>query len=376
MTFRRAVRQKTRWNIGIALQSWQNLGWQGTWAVRWNLFQDRKALLSTPANFLAYFVFAYFLLYIILITFFVEYMLPLIREGTLLWYLVYASTFFMAWRSLNRAYAVYKIYGFWPALTSIPRVLWGNVINFFAIVRAVWQFSLGDLQKRKVAWDKTAHEFPSEVIEEGKAAAAGVTDSDMERHEETELNAEQVIQDFLTGMTTTDEEVRIQAIRSVNRANGLIIFSYLVGYINDTSWRIRAEVCRTLSFLRFAQAIPYLEQAATDPDWVVRSNAVRAIGKLGDLGEQVLLRIIKGNDKYASDAAQAILENQGFFTNNTERLKGMDREEIKKALVFFDSLAKYGQSKLAQEVVDRFFKYRMKDYDVLLAESSDQSSSL
>jgi adsorption protein B len=70
LKFRQAVRQKTRWTIGIALQGWQNLGWQGSLSVRWNLFQDRKALLTTPANFLGYFVFFYFILYQILVTYY------------------------------------------------------------------------------------------------------------------------------------------------------------------------------------------------------------------------------------------------------------------------------------------------------------------
>ncbi|HEY60900.1 MAG TPA: phage adsorption protein NrfB [Anaerolineae bacterium] len=367
LQFRRAVRQKTRWNIGIVLQGWQNLGWQGNLPVRWNLFQDRKALLTTPANFLGYFVFLYFVIYQILVTYYAPYMPPLIEKGTLLWYLAYISTVFMIWRSGNRAFAVNKIYGFWPAVTSIPRSIWGNVINFFAMTRAVWQFSLGRMAKKQVALDKTEHEFPSEVIEEGKAAAEGAMAVDVEREESTQIDADQLINDFLDGMTNEDQTVRVKTIRSVNRKTGPFLYPYLISYIEDTSWRVRSEVCRTLSFLRYAQAIPYLEKAAADPDWAVRSNAVRALGKLGDLGESVLVRILKGHDRYASDAAQAILEHQGFFERNIKRLLGGKKKDMRHALLYFSALAEYGKSSLAKEVIDNYVEGKLDFISILIS---------
>lgn len=160
---KRAVRQKTRWNIGIIFQGWQNLGWEGAWPVKWNLFQDRKALISTPVSFLAYLIFFYLLLYNALARLSTINMPVLIVNRSLLWYLVLISTVFMVWRALNRAYAVNKIYGFFPALTSIPRVIWGNLINFLAVTRAVYQYAINRFNKRQVAWDKTAHEFPVEI---------------------------------------------------------------------------------------------------------------------------------------------------------------------------------------------------------------------
>lgn len=45
-------------------------------------------------------------------------------------------------------------------MLSVPRQLWGNVINFFANVRA-WKQVLQHGDPRRVAWDKTSHEYPS-----------------------------------------------------------------------------------------------------------------------------------------------------------------------------------------------------------------------
>lgn len=360
--FWRAVRQKTRWNIGIVLQAWQNVGWQGNMAIRWNLFQDRKALVATPANFLAYFVFAYFILYQLLQLFYSQYMPPLIVRGTMLWYLVLISTIFMVWRSINRAYAVNKIYGFWPAVVSVPRVVWGNIINFFAMVRAVFQFSMSRLHGKQLAWDKTAHQAPPSDMEEGEAVARVAENTGLKepRISKRELKRKTIaaIRSFKKNIASDNEDTRVEAIRSIDRNSGLVLFRYLQKLLDDPSWRIRAEVCRTLSFLRYSQALPMLEKAATDPDWTVRSNAVRAIGKLGDLGERVLLKILRGDDRFAREAAMAILEHNGFFEQNLLRLSSPDRKEIRRGLTFFQSMDKDGGSRLAHEIYQRYINIK------------------
>jgi len=359
--FWRAVRQKTRWNIGIVLQAWQNVGWQGGMAIRWNLFQDRKALVATPANFLAYFVFAYFILYQLLQIFYSQYMPPLIVRGTLLWYLVVVSTVFMIWRAINRAYAVNKIYGFWPAVVSVPRVVWGNIINFFAMVRAVFQFSQSRMSGKKLAWDKTAHQVPTldidgeieqTVMHTGKARPAVEKLSTGERKRKIQA----AIKTFRKKIASKDEDVRVEAIRAIDRDCGINLIKDLKKLLNDPSWRIRAEVCRTMSFLRYSQTLPVLEKAACDPDWTVRSNAVRAIGKFGHLGEKVLLQILKGEDKYAREAALAILEHNGFYEENLKRLTSQEKKEVRRGLAFFQSLARDGGSRLAKEIYKRYLK--------------------
>jgi adsorption protein B len=358
--FWRAVRQKTRWNIGIVLQAWQNVGWKGGAAIRWNLFQDRKALVATPANFLAYIVFAYFILYELLQNFYSQYMPPLIMKDTLLWYLVVISTTFMIWRSLNRAYAVNKIYGFWPAVVSIPRVVWGNIINFFAIVRAVFQFVSSRIRGKKLAWDKTAHQVPMVEMEEeseGAGLPAGDESTLIPFNLQTrKRKVKTAISDFKENIHSENEDHRVDAIHAIDRDSGSLLYPNLIKMIKDPSWRIRAEVCRTLSFLCYSQALPYLKKAATDSDWTVRSNAVRAIGKLGDLGEHALLRTVKGEDRFAREAALAVLEHQGFLERNNQRLSSPERSEVKRGISFLQILATKGPSRLAQVALDNFLK--------------------
>lgn len=82
---------------------------------------------------------------------------------TLLW----INLFLMINRMLQRLIFVTRYYGMVQGLMSIPRLFWGNIINFMANWRALSQIiAQGD--PRRVAWDKTTHDFPS-LGEENRA---------------------------------------------------------------------------------------------------------------------------------------------------------------------------------------------------------------
>ena len=48
------MRQKTRWVHGIALQSWDRLGWSGSAVQRWMTLRDRRGPLAALLLFIAY----------------------------------------------------------------------------------------------------------------------------------------------------------------------------------------------------------------------------------------------------------------------------------------------------------------------------------
>jgi adsorption protein B len=350
--FKHAVKQKTRWNIGIILQGWENIGWSGTIGVKWDLLQDRKALIATPVNFLAYFVFLYFLIYQLVQWLSGAVMPPLIPKGSLLSLLVIISTIFMLWRQTNRALAVNKIYGFWPAITSIPRAVWGNVINFVSIVRAIFQYFVNKINKREVAWDKTAHEFPSIVADEpANTKSQNTTQSSDMFQLANDIPTKNFIRMFSRRLEAEDKWGKIELLEKIPKEYGDLLFPYFNQYLSDPDWEVRAAVCRSLSFLRLPQSISYLKQAACDPDWVVRSNAVRALGKLGRQGEYALLKLLGGDDNYARDAARTILEQQGFLNRHLSQLNSTNFVFKNRARVFFVTLAEVGQSSIAKEIV-------------------------
>jgi adsorption protein B len=353
--FKHAVKQKTRWNIGIILQGWENIGWKGSLGVKWDLLQDRKALISTPVNFLGYFVFLFFLLYQLVQRISGATMPVLIPKGTLLYVLVVISTVFMVWRQINRAFAVDKIYGFWPAITSVPRAIWGNVINFAAIIRAVYQYFVNKINKREVAWDKTAHEFPSLVTDDTQTVGElkSATPNDM-FHLSFDIEPEKLIRMFTRRMEAEDKWGKIELLEKIPRKYGNLLFPHFNQYLHDPDWEVRAAVCRSLSYLRLPHSIASLKYAACDPDWVVRSNAVRALGKLGREGEDALLKLLDGDDNYARDAARTILEQQGFLDRHLSELDSPNFKVKNRARVFFVTLAEVGHSPIAKEIVKQF----------------------
>src|SRR5690606_4945906 len=64
-------------------------------------------------------------------------------------------------RVAQRAYFVGTMYGWEHALLSIPRMIVGNFINAAAAGRAWRLFLMHLITGKRLAWDKTMHDFPS-----------------------------------------------------------------------------------------------------------------------------------------------------------------------------------------------------------------------
>ncbi len=52
-TMRTAIRQRTRWITGIALQCWERQGWRGSWRTKYWFWRDRKGLITNPLSVFA-----------------------------------------------------------------------------------------------------------------------------------------------------------------------------------------------------------------------------------------------------------------------------------------------------------------------------------
>lgn len=157
-----AVRQKTRWVIGITLQGWDHLGWAGSPYHRYMLARDRKALVGNIVSFLGYILVAMTMLiwYGQWVVTGEQQFPALVREGSWVWFVLIANFYVVIYRLLVRAICTYKIYGLVHAFLSAPRAVWGNLINFCATVRAIWIYLTHSKENRaRIPWDKTDHEF-------------------------------------------------------------------------------------------------------------------------------------------------------------------------------------------------------------------------
>ncbi len=151
--FRAALRQRTRWVMGISLQSWQKFGWRGTPAEIYWLWRDRKGLLANPLSMVANFVF----LYGLATNIWTRAPLQAMRLAEITFAL-------LALRTAVRMGCVARIYG--PALAiGVPiRAVYANVLNSAATVEAIRRFTWARLHGQPLRWLKTDHAYPSRAI--------------------------------------------------------------------------------------------------------------------------------------------------------------------------------------------------------------------
>jgi adsorption protein B len=162
--FSAAVRQKSRWIAGIALQGWENLGWKGDLLTKYVLFKDRKTLLTSQVNILGYVVILFVMAYNAVILLFPDayHYPPLVEHGTLLWKIILITSIFLILRLVVRMYCVFKFYDLKRAILAVPNFVWANCINFFATNRALIMFYRYLVTGKWIKWDHTAHVPPSE----------------------------------------------------------------------------------------------------------------------------------------------------------------------------------------------------------------------
>jgi adsorption protein B len=164
-SFRAAYRQKSRWVLGIGLQGWHQIPWRGRSAkARYFLLHDRKGVVTSFISIAAYILLLQFLL--------------LRGGGAAGWWpqvapqlftpgsdwiaLVWVNAAFLANRAFQRAYFCGHLYGWRHALMSLPRMVIGNFVNCMAVARAWRLYIVSVVLGRKLAWDKTAHDFPTD----------------------------------------------------------------------------------------------------------------------------------------------------------------------------------------------------------------------
>lgn len=160
-TLNAAVRQKSRWITGIVIQGFKTLRWTKSGVLNYFLWRDRKGALTNFASFLAMLL-AMQLIAIWLYQRLVpdSYRFLSIFQGDWWLYALLAANFMlMLNRIVQRMFFVTSYYGIVQGLMSLPRLLWGNLVNFLANWRAIAQ-ALQAKDIRRMAWAKTDHDFP------------------------------------------------------------------------------------------------------------------------------------------------------------------------------------------------------------------------
>ncbi|MGL5260157.1 MAG: glycosyltransferase [Lachnospiraceae bacterium] len=179
-TFKAAVKQKTRWTLGITMQSLEfkdvfckNISFAG----KYSLYRDQKAKIANLVSVIGYLVLIYFVLSLFIpVT-------PIYPKYSFSWYLCLVVVIMMIERQVFRGISLKNIYGMrsvffgclFPPLIPL-RIIWGNIINFVATISAYKQLAKEKkkhkeketqikVEKTKnMEWSKTKHSFLEEDI--------------------------------------------------------------------------------------------------------------------------------------------------------------------------------------------------------------------
>ena len=133
-TWRAALRQRSRWVTGIALQGWEQFGWGATPGELYWLWRDRKGLIGNPLNLAAGLTFCYGL-------------------ATAIWTRVPPLAAHLAEATLARQILRFAIrmacsaraYGIVFALGAPLRALYGNALNSAATIHAIVSYTVARL---------------------------------------------------------------------------------------------------------------------------------------------------------------------------------------------------------------------------------------
>ncbi|HTB12656.1 MAG TPA: glycosyl transferase family protein [Bryobacteraceae bacterium] len=148
--WRSAMRQRTRWVMGIALQTWERHGWKGKPGEVYWLWRDRKGLLTNPLSLLANLIFVYGL-------------------ATAIWQRITPLSTWLCWATFSiqcvriavRMACVTRVYGVLFALGVPVRAVYANALNATATFNALGRYALARTRKRPLKWLKTDHTYPN-----------------------------------------------------------------------------------------------------------------------------------------------------------------------------------------------------------------------
>jgi adsorption protein B len=147
--FGAAVRQRTRWITGIALQSWELHGFWETAAHLYWFWRDRKSVVNSLVSPVANLLTVYWS---------VRRALPVDGFVRLA---LFVSLVLLAFQTAIRMHCSARIYGL-PFALGVPlRMVWVNWINGLATVRAIRTYAAAKWRGQPLQWLKTEHAYPS-----------------------------------------------------------------------------------------------------------------------------------------------------------------------------------------------------------------------
>ena len=200
---RSAIRQRTRWMMGIGLQSWERHGWRGSPAEVYWFWRDRKGLFGNPLSLFTNFLFVYGVL-TWLAARVTDVPWGLARHALHTNFLLITLVMQIIQSSI-RMVCTGRLYGVVFALGVPLRSLCANWINTVATLRAISGYLRSRIRHEPLVWLKTEHAYPSR---------------------NALMEHKRKLGEILVGSADLDEGVLMQALAA--QPTGLRIGEYLV----------------------------------------------------------------------------------------------------------------------------------------------------
>ncbi len=213
-----AIRQRTRWVTGIALQGWERDGWRGSLPVKYWFWRDRKGVITNPLGLLTNVLFTYGLLDFAQSA---AHHRPwaFATSNPVILRLCFLTLVLQCFRLSVRMACVARIYGMTFAVGVPLRSLHGNLINCSASFRAVYSYLHAKRHRRHLAWLKTDHAYPtrSALPTERRALPEVIVSSGLVTEEalaavQSEISAQHELEDFLLTHRIVSEDELCHAL--------------------------------------------------------------------------------------------------------------------------------------------------------------------
>lgn len=209
-----AIRQRTRWVTGIALQGWERDGWRGSLATKYWFWRDRKGLITNPLSLLTNVVFLVGLMDAIQSTVMHRPAFFEVTDPEILRLCGWTMAI-QIFRLAIRMTCVRRIYG-WSSAFAVPlRSFHGNYLNCCASLCAIRNFTISKLRRRQLVWAKTEHSYPQRgvVPTAGRdlqevLVGSGLISEDRLSSAQTRMRATEDLADYLLATRAmTDEDI-------------------------------------------------------------------------------------------------------------------------------------------------------------------------
>jgi adsorption protein B len=162
--FGAAVRQRSRWVAGIALQGWERHGWRAPWRQLYWFWRDRKGLVGNLLSPVTNLAFAICVGRCVAAGASGRHWEMVPHSPCWLAGLCLATISLSATQTGMRMATSARIYG-WKFAAGVPvRMLWANLLNCAATASALRQFFASRMQSRALEWRKTDHVYPEPAV--------------------------------------------------------------------------------------------------------------------------------------------------------------------------------------------------------------------